>query len=138
MGAEPFLVASVLEGLLAQRLGRRLCGVCRKRVPMTEDSRVRLTATEINGFGGQEWMPAGCDECKNSGFRRRLGFFELIRVSSALRQGIAKGLPVAELRMLLDDDFATMRDDGIRKAQSGMTTINEVLRATQDVEDLTA
>jgi len=138
MGAEPFLVASVLEGLLAQRLGRRLCGVCRKQVPMTEDSRVRLTATEISGFGGQEWMPVGCDECKNSGFRRRLGFFELIRVSSALRQGIAKGLPVAELRMLLDDDFATMRDDGIRKAQSGMTTINEVLRATQDVEDLTA
>ncbi|MBU3728502.1 MAG: type II/IV secretion system protein, partial [Phycisphaerales bacterium] len=136
MGAEPYLVASVLEGILAQRLGRRLCPFCRKRTPLSEDMRARLTAEEASLFtAGSSWSPGGCDECNGQGFKGRMGFFELVRVSPTLRTAIAQGRPINELRTLLGADFVTMRADGVRKAVEGSTTINEVLRATQQVDE---
>ncbi|MSQ90093.1 MAG: type II/IV secretion system protein [Phycisphaerales bacterium] len=135
MGAEPFLVASVLEGLIAQRLGRRLCNACKARIPFSEDTKSRLTASELSGFDGGEWRTVGCDECKKSGFRSRLGFFELIRINPTLRNGITKRLSASELIECVDSDFANMRQDGMKKAQEGWTTVSEVLRATQNVED---
>ncbi len=135
MGAEPFLVASVLEGLLAQRLGRRLCSHCRSEVPLSDETRVRLAPAEIAAFQGREWKAVGCDECNKSGFRSRLGFFELVRMNSSLRQGITKNLSLSDLKDLVDEEFLNMRQDGMLKAQSGATTVSEVLRATQDVDD---
>ena len=138
MGAEPFLVASVLEGLLAQRLGRRLCGKCKIRTPLTEDTKSRLTVAERASMSEGEWRAVGCDDCKGSGFRSRLGFFELLRMNPALRNGITKRLSVTELMELVDPSFTTMRQDGMLKAQQGATTISEVLRATQNVDDFEA
>ncbi|MBM4111832.1 MAG: type II/IV secretion system protein [Phycisphaerae bacterium] len=135
MGAEPYLIASVLEGLLAQRLGRRICRHCAVKVPLDDDRRARITAEEAASFKGHCTIGRGCDECNGSGFRGRLGFFELARINPRLRAGISKGLTVLELRTLVDSDFVTMRGDGIAKAAQGVTTIEEVLRATQDVED---
>ena len=135
MGAEPYLAASVLEGLLAQRLGRRLCESCKERRPIGEDTQNRLTPDERQRLGGFQMAGRGCDKCGNSGFRGRLGFFEIVRVTSALRAAIAQNRPVHELKGLLDPDFITMREDGIRKVAQGITTVEEVLRATQDVED---
>ncbi len=137
MGAEPFLVASVLEGLLAQRLGRRLCTRCKTRKALTEESKSRLTAGEVAGFSEGEWRRVGCEECKKTGFRSRLGFFELLRMNPQLRNGITKRLSVTELKELVGAEFTNMRQDGMRKAQEGATTISEVLRATQDVDDAT-
>jgi type II secretory ATPase GspE/PulE/Tfp pilus assembly ATPase PilB-like protein len=77
----------------------------------------------------------GCEKCGNSGFRGRLGFYELIKVGPALRAGISEGRSTIELRGLLGDDFVSMREDGVRKAIEGITTPAEVLRATQDVDD---
>ena len=135
MGAEPYLAASVLEGLLAQRLGRRLCEGCKERRPISEDTQNRLTPEERQRLGGFQMFGRGCDKCGNSGFRGRLGFFEIVRVSSALRAAIAQNRPVHELKALLDPEFITMREDGIRKVAEGISTVEEVLRATQDVED---
>ena len=135
MGAEPYLAASVLEGLLAQRLGRRLCESCKERRPIGEDTQNRLTPDERQRLGGFQMAGRGCDKCGSSGFRGRLGFFEIVRVTSALRAAIAQNRPVHELKGLLDPDFITMREDGIRKVAQGITTVEEVLRATQDVED---
>ena len=135
MGAEPFLVASVLEGLLAQRLGRRLCVHCKVRTPLNDETKSRLTSSEIAGFEGGEWKAVGCDECRKTGFKSRLGFFELLRMNPALRNGITKRLSVTELKEVAGSDFTVMRHDGMLKAQSGLTTIPEVLRATQDVDD---
>jgi type II secretory ATPase GspE/PulE/Tfp pilus assembly ATPase PilB-like protein len=78
---------------------------------------------------------AGCEECNGSGFKGRMGFFEVIRINSALRSAIAENRPVLELRRILGPDFVTMRVDGIEKAALGLTTVEEVLRATQDVDD---
>lgn len=135
MGAEPYLVASVLEGLLAQRLGRRICRHCAHKVPLDESIEHRLNAREREMFGGEETRGAGCDRCKGAGFRGRLGFFELVRITGPLRSAIGQSKSVIELRRLLETDFMTMRDDGMAKAASGITTPEEVLRATQDVED---
>jgi type II secretory ATPase GspE/PulE/Tfp pilus assembly ATPase PilB-like protein len=135
MGAEPYLVASVLEGLLAQRLGRRICALCREERRITEEVEARLTPDERVRFGGRQSVGRGCEKCNGSGFRGRLGFYEVVRVSTTLRGAIAQNRPVHELKSLLDPDFVTMREDGMRKALAGVTTIEEVLRATQDVDD---
>lgn len=135
MGAEPYLVASVLEGLLAQRLGRRVCQSCRVAAPLTEELEARLSEDERELFGGNAFAGLGCDECKGSGFRRRIGFFELVRMSSKLRAGVASNANATALRDLVEDGFLSMRDDGMIKASQGLTTVTEVLRATQDVDD---
>jgi type II secretory ATPase GspE/PulE/Tfp pilus assembly ATPase PilB-like protein len=135
MGAEPFLVSSVLEGLLAQRLGRRICTHCRRQAPIAEDTLHRLTPEESALFpDAMASIGVGCDKCGRGGFRGRLGFFELVRVSGPLRTAIGRNATVMELRAILGESFVTMRVDGMRKAAEGVSTIEEVLRATQDVE----
>ncbi len=135
MGAEPYLIASVAEGVLAQRLGRRICRACKVQAPLGEDLRARLAPHEREQFGANAWAGLGCEECRGSGFRGRLGFYELIRVSPGLRQAVAEARPVHALKSMLGDDFTTMRKDGIKKAIDGDTTVSEVLRATQDLDD---
>jgi len=136
MGAEPYLIASVLEGLLAQRLGRRICRHCATKVPLDDDRRARITDEEAKLFNGECTVGRGCDECNGSGFRGRVGFFELARINPRLRQAISRGDNVLDLRRQVDADFLTMRADGLIKASQGVSTIEEVLRATQDVEDI--
>ncbi len=135
MGAEPFLIASVLEGLLAQRLGRRICKDCSTRVPMTEDNAARLTPHERALFVDGVVVGKGCEKCNGSGFKGRMGFYEIARINARLRDGISKNKSAIDLRQLLDTDFQTMRDEGMTKAAAGLTTIDEVLRATQDIDD---
>ncbi|MCZ6836316.1 MAG: GspE/PulE family protein [Planctomycetota bacterium] len=135
MGVEPYLVASVLEGVLAQRLGRRLCPHCKTKVPMSEDIEHRLRPNELKLFGGQVWIGKGCDECNNSGTYGRLGFFELLQINSSLRRSISENNSITELIDLIGDSYDNMRHDGLLKASEGQTTIEEVLRATQDTDD---
>jgi type II secretory ATPase GspE/PulE/Tfp pilus assembly ATPase PilB-like protein len=135
MGAEPYLVASVLEGILAQRLGRRVCQECKMQVPMPEEVEHRLTEEEHAMFKGQVWRGQGCNSCNGSGFKGRIGYFELLTITSQMRRAISENRPTAELTALVDKSFSLMRQDGIRKASQGLTTIEEVMRATQDTED---
>ncbi|MDA1008845.1 MAG: GspE/PulE family protein [Planctomycetota bacterium] len=135
MGAEPYLVASVLEGLLAQRLGRRICSHCRVQAPLGEDLSVRIRPDERELFVNGGFAGAGCEECKGSGFRNRVGFYELVRMSAALRAAVSESKTPAELRRVVGDDFVSMRQDGMLKAAHGITTVTEVLRATQDLDE---
>ena len=138
MGAEPYLIASVIEGLIAQRLGRRNCVQCSERRPISEETDHRLTPDERERFRGFQTVGSGCEKCANSGFRGRLGFYEIVKVTGALRNAISQNRPVHELRKLFDSDFINMREDGMRKAIDGISTIEEVLRATQDVDDFSS
>jgi type II secretory ATPase GspE/PulE/Tfp pilus assembly ATPase PilB-like protein len=135
MGAEPFLVASVLEGLLAQRLGRRICTNCAKQLPIDEDLTHRLAPSELERFGGSVWRGMGCDECNNTGYKSRIGYYELVRINPALRRAISENRPMTELTKLVDEGFTAMREDGLHRCVDGLTTIEEVLRATQDTEE---
>ncbi len=136
MGVEPFLLSSVLEGVLAQRLGRRVCAACARAVPMPEEIAHRLTGEERALFaGGRSWRGAGCDKCDNAGMRGRLGFFEVIVTNGPIRQAISERLGAFEMARLVGPEFVSMRRDGLIKASQGVTTVEEVLRATQDAGD---
>ena len=137
MGVEPFLLASVLEGVLAQRLGRRICAACRTPEPLPESVRHRLSPEELAMFeGGTCYRGAGCDECGGSGYKGRVGYFEVCELDSELRRAIGERAGAAELtRLAIGAGMVTMRRDGLAKAAAGETTVEEVLRATQDVEE---
>ncbi|TDJ57097.1 MAG: type II/IV secretion system protein [Planctomycetota bacterium] len=134
MGVEPYLAASVLEGVLAQRLGRRICEHCAQRFPMPEDISHRLTPAELALFDGQVSRGTGCKKCNQSGLQGRLGFFELVTITPPLRRAISEGRSIEELAALTGDSM-TMRGDGLDKAAHGLTTVEEVMRATQDTDD---
>jgi len=133
MGAEPFLVASVLEGILAQRLGRRLAPESKMQVDMPEDIAHRLTPNELAMFNGKCWVPD--PDAKGSGFQGRIGFFELLMINGDLRKAISENRSVDVLNSLARD-YVRMRTDGLTRAAEGVTTIEEVLRATQDADDI--
>ncbi len=136
MGIEPFLLSSVLEGVLAQRLGRRLCQACRAPTPFPEELKHRLAESELALFkDGLCYRNVGCDKCDGVGYRGRIGFFEVVVTTPALRSAISERLNAQELTRVSAPGFVTMRRDGIAKAALGLTTVGEVLRATQDADE---
>ncbi|MBX3383840.1 MAG: type II/IV secretion system protein [Phycisphaeraceae bacterium] len=137
MGIEPFLLASVLEGVLAQRLGRRLCQKCLVRTPLTEELSHRLTPWE-RGLFQQDgvWRGAGCEACGGKGMRGRVGFYEIFLTNMAIRQATTRRATSLELGRLVGPEFQTMRRDGVVKAAQGLTLLNEVFSATQDAEEV--
>ncbi len=137
MDVEPFLVASVLEGIIAQRLGRRLCAGCRRRTALTEAVRHRLSPRELALFErGEGWIGAGCDRCENSGYRGRIGYYEILNLTPALRAAITDGRTSRpEMLSVAGASHVSMRMDGVIKAAAGETTMDEVLRATQDADE---
>ena len=113
MGVEPFLLASSLLGALAQRLVRCLCPQCRRPA------------------AGGGFEAGGCPACSHSGWRGRTGVFELLSASDALRAAIHERASEARLRQLaLEQGMRSMRDDGQRWVESGVTTMTELLRVT--------
>jgi type II secretory ATPase GspE/PulE/Tfp pilus assembly ATPase PilB-like protein len=136
MGIEPFLLASVIEGVLGQRLGRRICPHCTMQVPVPAEAKVRLGESEMAMFvGGMAYKGAGCEKCEGTGYSRRVAFCELFTANPAFRAGIGKRLPSHELAKAAPEGFVTMRRDGLIKAAAGMTTLSEVFRATQDTDE---
>jgi len=116
MGVEPFLLASSLLGVLAQRLVRVLCPAC------------KLPAADGVGF-----VAVGCAACNHTGYTGRTGVFELFEVDDALRAAIHARAAEAELRQLaLAAGMRTMRQDGQRYIDAGVTSLAELLRVTRD------
>ena len=131
MGVEPYLVASVLEGVLAQRLVRRICAAC--RVPDTPNP-ADLEALGIEGAAGARlWRGRGCDECRSTGYRGRTGIYELFPITENARSLILRRVPSREIRReAVEAGMTTLRLDGWRKACEGVTTVEEILRVTQE------
>jgi general secretion pathway protein E len=131
MGVEPYLVASVLEGVLAQRLVRKICPAC--RVP---DMPV-LSELEALGLAVTPDQPIyrgkGCDECRGTGYRGRMGIYELFPITEDVRSLILRRASSHEIRRLaIDAGMVSLRLDGWAKAREGLTTVEEVLRVTQE------
>jgi len=135
MGVEPFLSASVLEGLMAQRLGRRICEHCREQVDMTDDDIARVTDAEHEILGSTVWHGRGCEKCNNTGYLGRVAFYEILAIHGPLRLAISREADQAGLRAALPESFRSMRQDGILRIKEGVSTIAEVLRATQDASE---
>ncbi|MCC5824350.1 MAG: Flp pilus assembly complex ATPase component TadA [Phycisphaerales bacterium] len=129
IGLEPFLVGAALNAVLAQRLLRRLCQQCKAKEAPSEEMAEFL---ELQGLpSGEMWGPQGCDKCRNTGYSGRVGAYELLAVDDALRDVIARNPNVSEFRrMCLERGMQSLRQDGINKAMSGLTSIPEVIRVT--------
>jgi hypothetical protein len=123
MGIEPFLVASSLEGVLAQRLVRRICPACRTPAPASSTVRENFRIPE-----GDFWIGAGCDECRGTGYRGRVGIFELLEITPGLHELILQRRSSAELKAAVRDSMITLFDDGLRKAAAGVTSLEELVR----------
>src|SRR5262249_34895727 len=109
---------------------------CRAPAPLPEELRHRLSPAELGLFkGGMCWRGTGCEKCDSSGHRGRVGFFEVIVTTAPLRQAISERAGAQDLNKLAAPLYTTMRRDGVAKAAQGLTTVQEVLRATQDADE---
>lgn len=133
MGVEPFLVASAVEGVLAQRLVRRLCTICRHPEPLGPQHYGNLEPPPFAHPGGTIYLPVGCDRCGQTGYRGRGGIFELLAVNDEIESMIIARRSSSEIReKALERGMRTLRDDGWRRVMNGSTTLQEVLRVTEE------
>ena len=127
MGVEPFLVASSLRAVLAQRLVRKVCEGCRREAPASPALLRRLGHLRDAAAGRSFWEGAGCRACRAVGYRGRRAVFELLPVTEPLREAINRGASVGELRALFPEHHVPMIEDGYRLACEGVTTLDEVV-----------
>ena len=131
MGVEPFLIAASMEGVLAQRLLRRICKDCRTPFQPKEEviSQIGLTASEIGDR--PFYFGKGCESCNGTGYRGRVGIYELLDIREPIRQLINERAPSVVIRQKgIELGMSTLRQDGIRNILEGHTTLEEVLKYT--------
>jgi type IV pilus assembly protein PilB len=129
MGIEPFLVGSAVDCVVAQRLARLLCEECKKRVTLPAEV---MRANGFNvGLDLECYEPVGCARCGGSGYKGRVGLYEVMEIGEDLRELILVGASGLELRRkAIDEGMITLRGSGLRKVKDGVTTIEEVVRET--------
>ncbi len=131
MGVEPFLVASSLVGVLAQRLIRTICERCKTTyVPSAEElAELNISAKpDLELYRGE-----GCVQCGGTGYVGRMGIYELMLVDDEIRKLILQNVDAGSLRTLAKEKgLFTLREDGAEKVLSGLTTVAEVRRVTQE------
>ena len=135
MGVEKYLLASSLEGIISQKLARRLCPKCKKE-RKANDYEKELIKKALGKDIDQIWTAVGCDDCQN-GYTGRIAIHEVLRVTQDIRDAISDGMPKDELRKLVYSRTQTLLQDGLEKALSGETTIEEILKLIElDVDDV--
>jgi len=131
MGIEPFLVASSLNLVCAQRLARRICRNCTEVEPTPARALVQAGFTAEEAKGVVPNKGKGCDKCNNTGFRGRVGLYEVMEVTEAIRELILVGASALELRRkAVDEGMITLRRSGLLKVKDGVTTLEEIVRET--------
>lgn len=138
MKVEPFLVASTVNLIIAQRLVRKICDMCRHAYTITKDDLGQQIPREIidRNFGEDNYLQVykglGCKQCHYTGYSGRLGIFEVLEVSKNIKKLIAqKNDSDVIYREAISEGMASMLDDGLQKVAKGITTIEEVLRVTK-------
>ncbi|MEY5025176.1 MAG: hypothetical protein RLZZ244_704, partial [Verrucomicrobiota bacterium] len=131
IGVQPFLVASAVRGMLAQRLVRRICPKCRRPAELLPSDMRSLGVDASQVAAASVSKGAGCDSCRNSGYKGRAGIFEIFIVDDDVRHMINDHATTLQLRKRAREmGMRTMREDGIRKVLAGMTTAEEVISVT--------
>ncbi|OGF98026.1 MAG: type II secretion system protein GspE [Candidatus Glassbacteria bacterium RBG_16_58_8] len=135
MGVEAYLVSSAVEGILAQRLIRRICPACKEEVQPDWRMLEELGLT-IDSHGSPSlYRGHGCNECNYTGYRGRVGIFELLIMNDELQHLILENTPLSDLKdAAVKGGMTTLRHDGWEKTRSGETTLEEILRVTQEEE----
>ena len=129
LGIEPYLVASTVEAVLAQRLVRRICESCRRPVEQTAEQRAALgdAASEL----GEVWEGEGCEQCRGTGYSGRTGIYELLVMEPEIREAVLGDTTISAGRLQVlarEAGMKLLREDGLRVVAEGLTTVEEVLR----------
>jgi len=134
MGIKPYLVASTVQGILAQRLVRTICPSCREayKPGELEITELSLTTETLKDF--ELYRGKGCSLCNDTGYKGRMGLFELLVMDDPIRELVMENVPSTEIcKKATQSGMRTLKQDGVEKVRLGYTTIEEVLRVTQDI-----
>ncbi len=131
MGIEPFLVATSVNVIAAQRLVRRICTNCKEQVEVPIQALLSVGFSEAEAHSLKIFHGRGCDRCGGTGYKGRVGLFEVMEISEDIRELILSGATVVELRRkAIEEGMITLRQSGLHKIREGITTIEEVVRET--------
>jgi type IV pilus assembly protein PilB len=131
MGIEPFLVATSVNLIQAQRLIRRVCKDCKQEHPTPPEALIEVGFSSEEAKTIKTYKGKGCATCNNTGYKGRIGLYEVMEITDELRELILIGASALELRKkAIDDGMITLRESGIFKIREGVTTIEEVVRET--------
>ena len=131
MGIQPFMITATVEAILAQRLVRRVCQACREPIEATDTMLMQVGMKREDLNGKQFFRGKGCDACNNTGYKGRVGLFELMMMNDVLREMVVNGSSTDELRDKAKTfGMRTLRESGMNFAFEGMTTLDEVIRET--------
>jgi len=132
MGVEPFLLASSLEGVLAQRLVRKICPKCKEEYTPDENmiKMLNITDSSLKFYHGK-----GCNDCNRTGYSGRKGIFELLRINSKIRELITQKAPADVISKAGSDDHISMMESGMMMVAKGLTTPDEVLRVAKNIDE---
>jgi type IV pilus assembly protein PilB len=131
MGIEPFLVASSVHLICAQRLVRKVCVNCKEPAPLPPAALVQAGFTQDLAATVIPMKGVGCDRCNQTGYKGRVGLYEVMEIGEELKELILVGASGLELRRkAIDEGMITLRQSGLRKVKDGFTSIEEVVRET--------
>jgi len=131
MGIEPFLVATSVNLIQAQRLIRRICKDCKRETPMPPEALMEVGFTAEDARALKTYKGKGCSTCNNTGYKGRIGLYEVMEVNDDIRELILIGASSLELRKkAIEDGMITLRESGLHKIRAGLTTLEEVVRET--------
>ncbi|MEY4245297.1 MAG: hypothetical protein RLZZ245_2882 [Verrucomicrobiota bacterium] len=131
IGVKPFLIASAVRAVLAQRLVRKLCPICKGPAELTDKEMRALSLDASRMTDATIFGAVGCEKCRGNGFKGRMGIFEIFLIDDEVRGMINTGLTTTQLRRRARElGMRTLREDGIRKVLSGLTSGGEVVHAT--------
>jgi general secretion pathway protein E/type IV pilus assembly protein PilB len=131
IGVQPFLVASSVRAIMAQRLVRRLCQNCKQAGEMSEAELRALRIEPGQLREAQVMKPVGCEQCRQTGYKGRMGIFEIFIIDDEVRHMINKRSSTLTLRQRARElGMRTLREDGVRKVLAGLTSVDEVISTT--------
>ncbi len=131
MGVPAFLITATLEAVLAQRLVRKICRECREQVMPSTELLAQLDLTPDDVIGRTFWRGRGCPACNNTGFKGRTGLFEFMPITDEIREIINRSGSTEQIRdAAMRTGMIPLRDSGLEKVFSGVTTLEEVIRET--------
>jgi type IV pilus assembly protein PilB len=131
LGLESYLIAATMEGIVSQRLIRKICAKCKEEFVPTEEMLMELELTPEDVEGKVFYRGRGCEECMNSGYRGRIALFEIMLLNDELRELIIKEVSTNVLRSEARRmGMRSLRETGLLSIYDGVTTIDEVVRAT--------
>ena len=137
IGTEPYVIAGAIIGVVAQRLVRRLCVHCRRQYTPPPDTLRALNMTEADAATIPFYKSVGCDQCNHTGYRGRIGIYEVMRVTDKVRRLISSRAPIDQIReAALSGGMISLGEDGLAKVKSGITTPEELIRVVTEVREM--